>query len=59
MFDFHGCGKQPRERLAAGVHEHLQGPAAFAEQLQRPHRPRAIELVLQAELVSETIEAGG
>ena len=33
------------------------GPTAFAHELQRPHRPRAIELVLQSVFVRETIEA--
>ena len=32
---------------------------SFAHELQRPHRPRAVQFVLQPVFVSEAIEAGG
>ncbi|BFG81401.1 hypothetical protein PTKU46_94350 [Paraburkholderia terrae] len=51
--------EQPRERLSAGVIEYQQWPAAFAHQLKRSCRPRAIEFVLQAKLVREALKAGG
>jgi hypothetical protein len=53
----HGRAEQPLERLTARILKHQQGCTAFARQLQRPHRPRAIEFVLQSEFVSEPIEA--
>jgi len=31
----------------------------IAPELKRPHRPRALEVVFQPKLVSETIEEGG
>ena len=55
----HGRAEQPVERLAARVLEHQHGPAALAHELQRPHRPRTVQLVLQAVFVSKAIEGGG
>ena len=54
---FHGRAEQPVERLAARILEHQHGPTAFAHELQRPHRPRPVELILQPVFVSEAIEA--
>ena len=39
--------------------EHQHGPPALAHELQRPHRPRAVEVVLQSVFVCETVEAVG
>jgi len=50
---------QPRERLAAGVFEHQQGPTVFDDEFQRPHHPGAIELTLQVIVTTEAIEDGG
>ena len=55
----HGRAEQPLERLAAGILEHQHGPAAFADELQRPHRPGPVQLVLQSVFVGEAIEGGG
>ena len=55
---FHGRPEQPVERLAAGVLEHQHSPAAFADELQRSHRPRPVQLVLQSVFVSKATENG-
>ena len=55
----HGRAEQSVERLAAGVLEHQHGPTAFAHELERPHRPRPVQLILQSVFVSEAIEGGG
>jgi hypothetical protein len=57
-FQLKGGAEQPLERLATRILKHQQRPTAFAHQLQRSHRPRSIEFVLQFEFVSEPIEAG-
>ena len=54
----HRRAEQPVERLAAGVLEHQHGPTALAHELQRPHRPRPVQLVLQSVFVSKAIEGG-
>ena len=54
----HRRAEQPLERLTARILKHQQRPTAFAHQLQRPHRPRAIEFAFQFEFVSEPVEAG-
>ena len=55
----HRCAEQPIERLAAGILEHQHDPAAVSHELQRSHRPRAVQFVLQSIFVSEAIEDGG
>jgi hypothetical protein len=50
----HWRTEQPVERLAD---RHQHGPSSVAQEVQRPHRPRLVELVLQFELVGQTIEA--
>ena len=52
----HRRAEQPVERLAAGILQHQHGPAAVADELQRPHRPRPVQLVLQAVFVSQAIQ---
>ena len=54
-----GRPEQPGERLTAWILEHQHGPTALTRELQRPHRPRGVQLILQAVFVSESIEAGG
>ena len=54
----HGPPEQPVQRLAAGVLEHQHGPTAFADELERSHRPRPVQLVLQSVFVSKAIEGG-
>ena len=53
----HGRAEQPVERLAARIIEHQHGPTGVAHELQRPHRPCAVELILQLVFVREAIEA--
>src|SRR5215475_2119856 len=53
----HGRAEQPFERLAARILEHQHGPARVAYELQRPHCPRRVELVLQLVFVREALEA--
>ena len=52
----HRLTEQPLQRLATRVLQHQHGPTAFADELQRPHRPRAVELILQSVFVSKAIE---
>ena len=54
----HGRPEQSVKRLAAGILEHQHGPTAFADEFERPHRPRPFQLVLQSVFVSKTIEGG-
>ena len=53
----HGRAEQPVERLAARILEHQHGPTGVAHELQRPHRPCPVELILQLVFVREAIEA--
>ena len=53
----HGRAEQPVERLAARILEHQHGPTGVAHELQRPHRPRRVELILEFVFVGEAIEA--
>jgi hypothetical protein len=57
--DLHGCAEQLNQRLAAGVVEHQHRATAFAHELQGPHRPGTIQLILQVMITSEAIENGG
>jgi hypothetical protein len=59
LVNLQGRADQPRERLAARILEQEHGPTACAHELQRPHRPRQVQLVLQAIFVGEAIENGG
>ena len=56
--DLHRRGEQPVERLeAADILEHQHGTTAISHDLQRPHRPRSVQLFLQSVFVGEAIEA--
>ena len=52
-----GRAEQPVERLATRILEHQHRPTALAHEVQRPHGPRAIQLILQAVFVGQAIEA--
>src|SRR5262249_38567543 len=54
---FHRRAEQPVERFAARILEHQHGPSGIADEVQRPRRPRPVELVLQFEFMGKTIEA--
>ena len=54
----HGPTEQPDQWLAAGVIEQQHGLTAFADELQRPRCPCAIQLILQAIFMPEVMEAG-
>ena len=54
----HGHPEQPVQRLAAGVLEHQHDLTAFADELERSHRPRPVQFVLQFVFASEAIEGG-
>jgi hypothetical protein len=56
--DIHRHAEEPAEQLAAGILEHQNGPAAIAHKLQRPHRPRAFQLILEGIFVGNAIESG-
>jgi hypothetical protein len=47
------------EQRAAGIFEHEHGPAALAHELERPRRPRFLQLVLDREFVAQALEANG
>ena len=56
--DLHGRSEQPDERLeAADILEHQHSTASIAHDLQRPHRPRSVQLFFQSVLVGEAIQA--
>jgi hypothetical protein len=52
----HRLTEQPLQRLATRVLQHQHGPTALADELQRPHRPRAVEFILQSIFMSKAIE---
>jgi hypothetical protein len=52
----HGRAEQPVQRCAVGVLEQQHGPTAVADEPKRPHRPCAVQLVLQFVFVSQAIE---
>jgi len=54
-----GLAEQPSERLSPGVLEHQHGPTAFAQELERPRRPGAVQLVFQFILTGEAVEDRG
>jgi hypothetical protein len=54
----HGHPEQSVQRLAAGVLEHQHDPTAFADELERSHRPSAVQFVPQSVFASEAIERG-
>ena len=54
-----GSAEQPVERLAAGILEQQHGPPRFAHELQRPHRPRPVQFVLQPVFVRQPINEAG
>ena len=41
----HGRAKQSVERLAGGILEYQHGPVGVAHEIERPHRPRPVELI--------------
>ena len=43
--DLHWRAEQPVERLAARILEHQEGATGVAHEVQRPRRPRPVELV--------------
>jgi hypothetical protein len=55
---FHGHLEQSVQRLAVAVLEHQHDPTAFTDELERSHRPRPVQLVLQAVFASKAIEGG-
>jgi hypothetical protein len=56
--DLHRHGEQPIERLeVADILEHQNGPTTVADDLERPQRPRSVQLFLQPVFVGEAIEA--
>ena len=52
----HRGAEELTERLAAGIFEHQHWATAVVHELQRLCGPRAIQLILQSEFVSEAIE---
>ena len=52
----HGWTEQPMKRLAAAIFEDQDGSLAIGLERQRPHRPRTIQHVFQAEFVDKAIE---
>ena len=57
--DLHRRAEQPLRAARRRILEHQQTSAVLAHELQRPHRPRAVELVPQFIFVREAIEDGG
>jgi len=55
----HGHAQRAVEGLTARVLEHKHRPVALAHQIQRPHRPIAVELIPQSVFMRQSIEAGG
>ena len=55
----HRLTEQSLQQLATRVLQHQHGPTASAHELQRPHRPRCVELILQSVFVSKAIEDVG
>ena len=53
----HGYAVQPVEGLAAGILEYQHSATAVEHELQRLHRPRAVQFILQSVFVSEAVEA--
>src|SRR6266536_2810630 len=53
----HGRAEQPVERLTARILEHEHGRTGVAHEVQRPHRPPPVQLILQFVFVDEAIEA--
>ena len=54
----YGRAEPPVEWLqTVNILEHQHGVTGVVHELQRPHRPRGVQLVLQSVLVSEPIEA--
>jgi hypothetical protein len=58
VLHLHGHAEQSVQRLAACVLEHQHHPAAFADKLERSHRPRPVQLVLQAIFARQAVEGG-
>jgi hypothetical protein len=54
--DLHGEANEAFERLASRELEHQHGPATLEQKLQRPHRPRPVEVFLQSVFVRETAD---
>ena len=52
-----GPTEQPIDRPTARILEHQHGSIGFAHEVQRPHRPRRVEFVLQFVFVRQAIEA--
>ena len=55
---FHGPVELALQRLATGILEHQHGPAALTDKLERPQRPRTVELVPQSIFMCETTDKG-
>jgi serine/threonine protein kinase len=47
------------ERFAAGVLERQHGPTVFADELNRPRHPGAIQFAFQFKLMGQAVEGGG
>jgi len=54
-----GLNDEAVEGLASCVFDDEHRPPVLAHEVQRPHGPRAIQLILQAVFVGEAIEARG
>ena len=54
--DLHRRAEQPAERPTALILQHQHGPAAVADELQRPRRPASVQRVLQSKFVRQAIQ---
>ena len=52
----HRRAEPPRQRLAAGGFQHQHGPATVADKLQRPRRPRPVQLVPQGVFMGQPVQ---
>jgi hypothetical protein len=53
----HRRAEQRFERLAARILEHQHGPTGVAHEVERPHCPRRLELILEFVFVGQAIKA--
>ncbi len=56
VFHRHWRAEPPLQRLAGGILQHQHGPAAVADELQRPRRPGSVQLVPQGIFVRQAIQ---
>jgi hypothetical protein len=49
--------EHPVERLAARILQHQDGLSVLAQQRERPHCPRTVQLILQSVFMRQAIEA--